>query len=152
MKEIDLAKKKPAKQTKQAKWYEGGLRFECTQCGDCCSGAPGFVWVDDDEIESMAGSMEMTIDSFEHQFIRQVGRKKSLKEYPDGDCILLDPETRQCTVYESRPIQCRTWPFWDSTLATKRDWKETCKVCPGSGTGKLISFEEIEIQRKKKSV
>ena len=20
-------------------WYAGGLRFKCTQCGDCCSGA-----------------------------------------------------------------------------------------------------------------
>ena len=27
-------------------WYaEEGLAFECTGCGDCCTGAPGYVWV-----------------------------------------------------------------------------------------------------------
>ncbi|MFM1805538.1 MAG: hypothetical protein RL136_2417, partial [Planctomycetota bacterium] len=28
----------------QAPWYAEGLRFECTQCGNCCSGGPGAVW------------------------------------------------------------------------------------------------------------
>ncbi|TWU45682.1 Flagellin N-methylase [Novipirellula aureliae] len=147
-----MAKKHSKAKKETDKWYQDGLRFECTQCGDCCSGAPGFVWVEEDEIDAMADSMDLDIDSFEYRFVRQVGRNKSLKEYPDGDCILLDPDTRKCSVYDARPTQCRTWPFWDSNLATKQEWKETCKVCPGSGTGKLISFEEIEIQRKKKSV
>ncbi len=100
----------------------------------------------------MADQMKLSIDEFESQFIRKVGVDKSLREYPDGDCILLDPEKRTCMVYEGRPIQCRTWPFWDSTLASKKDWKETCDVCPGAGTGKLYTFEHIEIQRKEKSV
>ncbi|GAA4472328.1 YkgJ family cysteine cluster protein [Novipirellula rosea] len=137
---------------KAAPWYADGLRFECSQCGDCCSGAPGFVWVNEDEIADLADEMELEVDAFEYQFVRQVGADKSLKEYPDGDCILLDPETRKCSVYGARPIQCRTWPFWDSNLERKKDWKETCSVCPGSGTGRLYTFEEIEAQRKQKSV
>ena len=137
---------------KAAPWYADGLRFECSQCGDCCSGAPGFVWVNEDEIADLADEMEMEVDAFEYQFVRQVGADKSLKEEPDGDCILLDPEPRKCSVYGARPIQCRTWPFWDSNLERKKDWKETCSVCPGSGTGRLYTFEEIEAQRKQKSV
>ena len=35
-------------------WYRDGLRFECTQCGKCCTGAPGYVWVDDDEVEALS--------------------------------------------------------------------------------------------------
>ncbi|TWT80074.1 Flagellin N-methylase [Planctomycetes bacterium CA13] len=148
-----MAKKQSKKKDdKKKKWYAEGLRFECTQCGDCCSGAPGFVWVNEEEIAAMAEEMEMEIDAFEHQFVRQVGREKSLKEYPDGDCILLGPESRKCTVYESRPIQCRTWPFWDSTVKKRGDWKQACEVCPGAGTGKLYTFDEIELQRKRKSV
>ncbi|TWU17383.1 Flagellin N-methylase [Novipirellula galeiformis] len=146
-----MAKKQSLKES-PAPWYADGLRFECSQCGDCCSGEPGFVWVNEDEIADLANAMNMDVDSFEHQFVRQVGANKSLKEYPDGDCILLDPETRKCSVYDSRPIQCRTWPFWDSNLATKKDWNETCSVCPGSGKGRVFSFAEIEIQRKEKSV
>lgn len=100
----------------------------------------------------MADAMEMQRDEFEKQFVRKVGRDKSLKEYPDGDCILLDPEKRTCMVYAVRPTQCRTWPFWDSNLQSKRAWKETCDVCPGAGTGTLYTLDHIEIERKKKSV
>lgn len=140
------------KDKKQGPWYRDGLRFECTQCGACCSGEPGYVWVDPPEIEAMAAELGLQVDDFESQYIRKVGTRKSLKEYPDGDCILLDPETRKCQVYQGRPIQCRTWPFWDSTLTKKRDWKETCEVCPGAGVGKLYTLEQIELARKEKSV
>lgn len=134
------------------RWYKDGLQFECTQCGACCSGEPGYVWVGDDEIAAMAGEMGLEVDAFERKFVRQVGTERSLIEYPDGDCILLDPRTRRCTVYESRPTQCRTWPFWDSNLKKPKDWKQTCEVCPGAGTGRLYTLEEIEITRKRKSV
>lgn len=133
-------------------WYRDGLQFECTQCGQCCSGEPGYVWVDQEEISAMASEMGLSVKQFEHEFIRKVGTQKSLKEYPDGDCILLEPERRTCMVYGARPIQCRTWPFWDSTIESKKAWKETCEECPGAGKGRLYSFDEIEIERKKKKV
>ena len=43
------------KKKRKKPWYKDGLRFECTQCGACCSGEPGFVWVADEEIAGMAG-------------------------------------------------------------------------------------------------
>ncbi len=136
--------------TKEPKdlWYKDGLRFTCTQCGRCCGGAPGYVWVNAAEITAMSQAMEMDEDSFCKKFVRQVGRRRSLVEYPDGDCIFLDPESRHCLVYEDRPAQCRTWPFWDSTLKTPEDWDETCEVCPGAGKGKLHKIEKIETARK----
>jgi len=134
------------------KWYREGLQFECTQCGDCCSGEPGYVWVDETEIAAMAAEMNLDCETFKHRFVRKVGRDQSLLEYPDGDCILLDPETRKCTVYQSRPIQCRTWPFWSSNLKSKKAWRETCEICPGAGKGRLYSLEQIEIARKEKQV
>ena len=145
-------KKKSKDKSKKGPWYREGLRFECTQCGACCSGEPGYVWVNDDEIQAMADHMGLEREAFQRKFIRQVGSDFSLIEYPDGDCILLDPVTRHCTVYEARPIQCRTWPFWDSNLEKKKDWKETCEACPGAGHGRLYTLEEIESERLKKSV
>ena len=44
----------PMHSTGDDAWYRGGLRFSCTQCGKCCSGAPGYVWVTKDEIEQIA--------------------------------------------------------------------------------------------------
>lgn len=138
--------------TKASPWYAEGLRFTCTQCGDCCSGEPGYVWVDQAEIDAMANVMGLDVDEFESKFVRQVGTERSLVEYPDGDCILLDPKTRRCTVYDARPVQCRTWPFWDSNLKRKKDWQETCEVCPGAGKGKLYKLDQIERARQEKSV
>lgn len=152
MSKPDKKKKTKKGPAKKGPWYKDGLRFECTQCGACCSGEPGYVWVEPEEIASMAGELDMGVAEFEQQYIRQVGNSKSLTEYDNGDCILLDPETRKCTVYGGRPIQCRTWPFWDSNLEKKKDWKETCEICPGAGVGTLYTFEQIEVTRREKSV
>lgn len=130
-------------------WYRDGLRFECTQCGDCCTGAPGFVWVNNEEIAALAAAIgEEDIERFVALYVRSVGVRKSLREYSDGACVFFDNEARKCTVYQARPRQCRTWPFWDSNVRTPAAWKKTCEICPGSGEGKLVQLEEIEAQRK----
>jgi len=72
-------------------WYKDGLRFTCSQCGDCCSGAPGYVWVNNEEIAALAALVGMSAAAFEDEYVRQVGIRKSLKEFPNGDCIFLDP-------------------------------------------------------------
>jgi uncharacterized protein len=129
-------------------WYHAGLNFTCSQCGDCCTGAPGHVWVINSEIAALAEALGETVEAFEEKYVRRVGARKSLKERANYDCILLDGQTRRCTVYAARPRQCRTWPFWDSNLKTPADWERTCSVCPGSGQGKLHTIEEIETQRR----
>lgn len=131
-------------------WYKDGLQFECTACGRCCGGAPGFVWVTAEEIADLAQAMQLAEDDFRERFVRKVGNRFSLKEYPDGDCILLDPQTRHCLVYQARPVQCRTWPFWSSNVETREAWEETCRICPGAGTGTVYTLEQIEVERKKK--
>lgn len=127
-------------------WFQNGLRFECTQCGDCCTGAPGYVWVNAEEIAALAKHLGLSIDDFESQFVRKIGGRKSLIEFDNGDCVFFDGQTRKCKVYQDRPRQCRTWPFWDSNTSTPEDWKETCRVCPGSGQGKLYTVEEVLAQ------
>ncbi len=127
-------------------WYAEGLRFKCSQCGDCCTGAPGYVWVNKAEIAALAEEIGLELDEFEQKYVRKIGIRKSLVEFPNGDCVFFDGESRKCTVYHARPRQCRTWPFWRSNLRTAETWAETCEVCPGSGRGKLYQLEEIERQ------
>jgi len=130
-------------------WYHQGLRFECTGCGDCCTGAPGYVWVNKEEIRGLAEQVgEENLERFEKMYVRQVGIRKSLKEYSNGDCVFFDNQTRKCKVYSARPRQCRTWPFWDSNVRDEQAWRETCQACPGSGKGKLYQLAEIEQQRQ----
>ena len=131
-------------------WYHQGLRFECTGCGDCCTGAPGYVWVNKEEIQRLAEQVgEENLERFEKMYVRQVGIRKSLKEYSNGDCFFFDNQTRKCKVYNARPRQCRTWPFWESNVRTKENWEQTCEICPGSGQGDLYQLDEIQDQVKK---
>src|SRR5262245_28804230 len=128
-------------------WYKDGLRFKCTGCGDCCTGGSGYVWVTNEEIAAIAAVLDMDVTTFEASFVTKVGVRKSLAELPGNyDCVFFDGQTRKCRVYSVRPRQCRTWPFWDSNIRTPEAWAETCRVCPGSGKGKLYQLEEIRQQ------
>ena len=130
-------------------WYSDGLRFECTQCGDCCSGSEGYVWVNQEEIDGMANRIGMDSAAFEEQFVKRVGVRRSLKDRPGGDCVLLDPQTRKCTAYEERPRQCKTWPFWQSNIRTPEAWAEAAQACPGCNKGDLVPLEQIVEQAAK---
>lgn len=130
----------------QRPWFHEGLRFQCTACGDCCTGPPGFVWVNREETTRLAARLGMPLDEFERKYTRKVGIRRSLVEFPNGDCVFFDGRTRKCQVYEDRPRQCRTWPFWQSNIATEEAWKKTCEICPGSGKGPLVTVEQIIAQ------
>ncbi len=130
------------RESKKSRWYRDGLAFECTRCGACCTGAPGFVWVSLEEIERLAEFRGETVEQFSTRFVRQVDDRYSLIEKPGGDCIFWDKHVG-CTVYSARPDQCQTWPFWPENVETPEDWNHVCSVCPGSGKGRLYSIDEI---------
>ena len=65
----------------------------------------------------------------------------SLTEKENYDCIFWDGG---CTVYEHRPLQCRSYPFWGANLESKEAWRGLAAVCPGANRGKLHSLAEIE--------
>ena len=123
-------------------WYKNGLRFQCTRCGNCCTGAPGYVWVNEEEVEALARFRGETVEEVTALYTRTVDSRRSLREKANGDCVFFD-RREGCTVYPARPRQCRTWPFWESNVDTPQAWERTCEVCPGSGKGELISAEEI---------
>lgn len=127
-------------------WYRDGLRFECSQCGNCCTGAPGVVWVDDDEVHAIAKALDKPVGEIRLMHTRPVRGRVSLTEFPNGDCTFFDPKNRGCTVYTARPRQCRTWPFWNSILESENDWQETGRDCPGIGQGELVQLETIQQQ------
>jgi Fe-S-cluster containining protein len=125
-----------------APWYQDGLRFRCTRCGHCCTGAPGFVWVSNEEIAGIAQHRGETVEVVTAIFTRLIQRKRSLRERPNGDCVFYD-RGQGCTIYPVRPVQCRTWPFWETTVESPASWNRTCETCPGSGHGDLFTTEDI---------
>lgn len=121
-------------------WWKDGLPFKCTQCGHCCR-IEGYVWVNQKEIDTLARNLEMTPEEFEWKYVRRVGRRRSLVEKPNHECIFWE---EGCSVYEARPTQCKTFPFWKHNLESMEDWLEVVEECPGSGTGVVYTAEEIE--------
>ena len=131
-----------------------GLRFKCTLCGNCCSGPEGYVLYTDDEAAAIARRLGVSMEVFIRDFTKETMLGRSLKEKPSPaglDCIFLDRETipgkAVCGVYEDRPAQCRTWPFWKSIVRSPKHWDSASRGCPGINTGPLIPPEQIRILR-----
>lgn len=143
-------------------WYAGGLKFRCTECGNCCSGPPGYVWISDEEIAGLAAHLGRTVEDVRKRYVRDVGGHLSLREKRtlDGkyDCVFLidlpdadnGERRRGCGIYAVRPLQCRTWPFWDGVVETPRSWEHAARVCPGMDQGKHYPRARIEELRDAK--
>ena len=127
-----------------APWYKNGLHFECTQCGNCCTGAPGVVWLSEEEIEAIADYLGKSTGEVQLMHTRLFGQRLSLTEFANGDCTFFDPRNRKCTIYAVRPRQCRSWPFWNSNLENPDAWESTQRDCPGAGHGTLVPLDTIQ--------
>lgn len=125
-------------------WYHEGLRFECTGCGQCCTGAPGAVWVTLEDIEKMAAFMQISPSAFTRQYVRTLDGRLSLNEHPKNfDCVFL--KNKKCTIYQVRPLQCKTFPWWPGVLTDEASWKEAGKRCEGiNDDAPIVPFEHIE--------
>ena len=95
----------------------------------------------------MARVLGEPVETVRGLYTRFASRGRTLREKSNGDCIFFDRGVG-CTIYEVRPRQCRTWPFWESNVETPEDWERTCRVCPGSGQGEVIPVEEISRRLK----
>lgn len=136
---------------KSGPWYREGLQFECTQCGNCCTGAPGYVFLSEEEIVRIAEFLGREDKWLGKEHLRKINRTRySLTEdRATGDCCFLKttPEGKRiCSIYPVRPLQCRTWPFWDINLESQEAWAETAEGCPGMNKGKRYDLVQIEVR------
>ncbi len=126
------------------KFYKQGLKFGCTECGQCCSHPDGVVELTRQDMENMAEYLAMDVGDFREKFILKAQKDDifELNSYENGDCIFL--EEGRCQVYPVRPVQCRTYPFWPEIVKSAYRWNAAAQVCPGIGEGRVWSGEEIE--------
>ena len=94
------------------------------------------------ELQAIAEFRGETLEEVTALYTHVVNGDRSLRDKPNTDCIFYDASLG-CTVYDARPRQCRTWPFWESTVGTPKAWENTKRACPGAGQGELIPVEEI---------
>jgi hypothetical protein len=111
------------------------FKFDSTACaacgGRCCRGTGGYVWVSWAELEAMAVARGMNAGLFAKEYARRVQGKLSLQERViNGEhfCCFFDRIACCCTIYDNRPEQCRTFPFWERY---QEDCRELLRECPG---------------------
>jgi uncharacterized protein len=147
-----MSPKKPDSSNNKKRLIEQGLRFECQGEGNCCvtRGKYGYVYLSFNDRRRMAVHLGLSLAAFTEKFVEKEDGWYQLK-YQDKDCPFL--ENRRCAVYEARPWQCRTWPFWPENMNIEVWENEVAAYCPGVGKGKLYTKEEIEnILAKKQDV
>ena len=126
-------------------WFDRGVCFSCTGCGHCCSGEPGFVFLSDEEVNSISSFLEMKRDDFLTAFTRLIDRgsyyEVSLRERADYSCVFL--KDNRCEIYPVRPLQCLTYPFWDYLMKDRALYENEKSECPGIGVGERHTGDEI---------
>lgn len=129
-------------------WYKDGLRFECTQCGNCCRnhGEYSYVYLMPPEVTAIADLLGLPEERFlERYCVEDEGWTVLRMDEPQ--CPFLS-DVGTCQIYAARPRQCRTWPFWEENLKSEVAWKAAKMICPGIDTGQKIEWEEAaEIAR-----
>lgn len=124
----------------RAYFFDRGLRFGCQQCGACCTGAPGTIYVSPDEIVSIAAHLQIRPRDLMDQFLYPYQDSHSIREDERGHCrFYLDG----CAIYPARPFQCRSFPFWFCNLRSEARWNKIQRQCPGIGRGRHFTKEQI---------
>ncbi|WP_096018262.1 YkgJ family cysteine cluster protein [Campylobacter lanienae] len=116
---------------------QDGFNYEfdsnkCDECGGkCCTGESGYIWISEDEIKSLGEYLGYKTELIKEIFLEKFGNRYSIKEKPYKGgfaCIFFDEKNKNCSIYEYRPNQCRSFPFWEHF---KRNFKELERECIG---------------------
>jgi len=131
-------------------WFADGLRFECTACGKCCvNHGDGFNYVYSTRAERRAAAkgLGISLDRFERDYCERVGAHLSFIS-EDNACVFL--EEGKCSIYEHRPSQCSTFPFWPELLSDEDTWEEdVASFCPGVGQGPVHEQDAIRAMMRR---
>ena len=125
-------------------WFHKGLKFECTQCGNCCRTHDeySFVYLAEADVTALTTHLELDRATFLGRHCQEEDGWITLR-IDEPACPFLN-EAGGCSVYEARPKQCRTWPFWVENLK-RTTWEgPVSDCCPGIGKGELVSADEVK--------
>lgn len=124
----------------RAYFFDAGIRFTCRCCGACCTGAPGIVRIDKSRIAAIAHHLDLPVSRVVEQYLVTTEDEYRVREADDGRCLFFE---NGCRIYSVRPTQCRTFPFWFANLRSEVRWEAIRKECPGIGTGRHYTKNEI---------
>ena len=98
----------------------------------------------------MAGQLGLEVAEFRERFCEVVEGWLTLRT--DSPACPFLGEGNTCKVYEVRPVQCSTWPFWKENLERKEWEGPLTELCPGVGKGPLHTRSEIDARAEANEV
>ncbi len=69
-------------------------------------------------------------------------KQLSLQEKKNRDCVFW--KDGGCSVYPARPVQCKTYPFWQHIVGEDDGWQRESLSCPGIGTGGVWTERKVK--------
>jgi Fe-S-cluster containining protein len=124
-------------------FWSKGVRFQCQGTGRCCVARDtyGYVYVNLEDRRRLARHLKIPTRAFTRKYCQKTDGHFHFKEFK-GPCTFL--QGKACGVYEGRPSQCRTWPFWPENMNARTWSREIKSFCPGVDQGRLYTAEEIQ--------
>lgn len=135
---------------KKSYYKKANLRFHCTGCGKCCYGDPNthYIAISDREAVSIQRYLKISRETFFDTYTEVLPwRGRGIQLRPDGACPFLFEG--KCQIYQQRPAQCKTYPFWPEVVNTRNDWLSEAYRCEGINQGEIIPLEKIEQQLRR---
>ncbi|HOJ49469.1 MAG TPA: YkgJ family cysteine cluster protein [Spirochaetota bacterium] len=120
--------------------------FDCQNCGNCCRKDTGFVLLLEKDILRICEKINISKKEFIEKYTKRDDIFLSLKEKDNLDCIFWDETTyfKGCKIYEIKPYQCTSYPYWVSVFKNRERFEKTIKNCPGFFKGnKILKKEDI---------
>ncbi len=131
-------------------WYQNGLRFKCTECGKCCT-KKGYVWLEEEDITVLAKHFQITEEAFIKKYTRNYTFDLALLDNPHSDDCIFLKDKKFCEIYEARPKQCRTFPWWTQNLTSVNEWEKAKSECEGIDhpDAPIVPFSKIKEELEK---
>ena len=126
--------------------YPKNVRFQCTRCALCCGDTKKrarHILLLKKETERISEATFKPVEEFAVQIEGRepyVYEMKKTKE--EGKCLFL--KENLCTIYASRPLICKFYPFQLRTTKDGRHRFSHTRECQGIGKGKLVGKSYLE--------
>jgi len=145
--------------------------FNCTKCGNCCLNRGPIPLVMDDLImwaknnvvanmmpylqflKTPYGTIDLVMSRTNknpYDFLqKKEGDEEEEEETKDISCPMYNKETKECLIYDNRPLSCRTYPLeFDGQKFLVVDTED----CEGIGNGETTNEERKEMRDLAKSM
>lgn len=126
--------------------------FECTKCGNCCAERGPIpitfwdlkLWGSKGVVDNFLPYLQLFKNpkGFIDLILAQENYSEETTDNVDKKCPLFNSETKECLVFDIRPLSCRTYPLeYDGSQYQIVDVE-----CPGVGNGEMTKEGRLKMR------